>query len=309
MMIFLYSLAIIIAITFLALIVLVHLYPVRATELALNAERKKSTLLRKEIVLQNGQRHVYLEGGEGEPLMLLHGFGGNKDTFTPVARFLVGHYRLIIPDITGFGESESPPDANYSLSAQVDRLRELSQGLNLSHLHLGGNSMGGQIAMLYSSLYPEDVRSLWLISPSGIWSVPETDVLRRCRENGRNPLVARTEQEYKQVMALGMVKPPYVPGPILKVLAQQRIRRVALEESIFRELLDQSMEDHARNIKTRTLIVFGCEDRIIPPETAEVLNDLITDSKLVFVQNAGHVAMFEAPRQCATGYVTFRESN
>lgn len=290
-----------------ALLTFIYLAPGRAVTLALNATRKQSGLRRKEITLPNGLCYVYLEGGQGEPLMLLHGFGGNKDTFTRVSRFLVKRYRVIIPDIIGFGESAHPSPADYSPSAQVVRLRLFSQALNLDNLHLGGNSMGGQIALLYAALFPAEVKSLWLLSPAGLWTAPESDVLKAIAETGHNPLIARNEKEFAAVMALGMSKPPFIPQPMLKVLARERIQNAALEGHIFQEIMRHSVEDQVRGLETPTLIVFGKQDRVIPLETANLLAQLLPASRVAFVPNAGHVAMFEKPRQCANDYLSFRE--
>ena len=68
------------------------------THSLLAAQRRRSGLTRKEITISGGLRYAYLEGGQGEPLLMLHGFGANKDNFTPIARYLVPHYRVIIPD-------------------------------------------------------------------------------------------------------------------------------------------------------------------------------------------------------------------
>lgn len=307
MMIALYSSAFVFVVIA-SLIAFVYLAPARAVKVALNATRKQSGLIRKEIALPNGLHYAYLEGGQGEPLMLLHGFGGNKDTFTRVSRFLVKRYRVIIPDIIGFGESAHPSQADYSTPAQVERLRELSQALNLKNLHLGGNSMGGQIALLYAALYPTEVNSLWLLSPAVARSSFKSDVLKVITESGRNSLIARNVKEFQEVMALGMSKPPFIPKPMLEVLAQERIQNAALEERIFQKIIDHSVEDQIRGMETPTLIVFGNQDRIISIETADVLSKLLPNSKVVVVQNAGHVPMFEQPRQCANDYVSFRES-
>src|SRR5512140_883010 len=83
----------------------VHFAPETATRLAIEGERQRSGLVRKEIDLPGGLHYVYLEGGHGEPLMLFHGFGANKDNFTRVARFLTPRFRVILPDHIGFGES------------------------------------------------------------------------------------------------------------------------------------------------------------------------------------------------------------
>ncbi len=136
----------ILAVTALVAIGLVYLAPERATRFAIDLERRRAGLVRKEIDLPGGLHFAYLEGGQGEALMLLHGFGADKDNFTRVARFLTGHYRVIAPDHIGFAESSHLPDADYAPTAQVQRLRALAQALGVRDLHLGGSSMGGQIA-------------------------------------------------------------------------------------------------------------------------------------------------------------------
>jgi len=307
-MIFLNSVLLVIAAVVFLIIAFVYLAPGVVTQFALNAERSRSGLVRKEIDLPNGLHYAYLEAGQGEPLMLLHGFGGNKDTFTRVSRFLKKHYRIIIPDIIGFGESAHPSQADYAPPAQVERLRALSQALGVENLHLGGNSMGAQIAMAYSALYPTEVKSLWLLSPAGVWSAPKSDVLKVITETGHNPLVARNVGEFKQVMALGMRKSPYIPKPMLSVLAQERIQNATLEERIFQQLLDYPVEKQVSGMETPTLIIFGDQDRVILAETAKVLGKLLRNSQTIIMHDVGHVSMFEKPRQCAKDYLAFREA-
>lgn len=290
------------------LIALVYLAPKAVTNFALNSERKRSGLVRKEITLPNGLHYAYLEGGQGEPLVLLHGFGGNKDTFTRVSRYLTKNYRVIIPDIIGFGESSKPTKVDYSPHAQVERLRVLFQALGIANLHFGGNSMGGQIAIIYSSLYPTEVTSLWLLSPAGIWSAPKSDVINKIIETGQNTLTAKNIEEFTQVMALGMKKVPFIPKPMLNVLAQERIQNATLEEDIFIKILDCSIEKMIAGMEIKTLIVFGDQDRIISVETAEILKSLLPNSTAILLKNVGHVAMFEKPQQCAKDYFHFQES-
>src|SRR5437899_10183921 len=118
-----------------AAVALVYFAPQRAYQLDAAAERALAGLERKEIDLPGGLHYVYLDGGHGEPLMLLHGFGANKDNFVRVARFLTPRYRVIVPDHIGFGESAHPRDADYSPAAQSERLRTLAQSLGLTRLH------------------------------------------------------------------------------------------------------------------------------------------------------------------------------
>jgi len=136
------------------------------TSAARGVERWRSDLERKEIAVADGTRFVYLEGGSGEPLVLVHGFGADKDNFTRVARWLTPHYRVIVPDLVGFGESAHLPEADYHYAAQAARVHAFVQALGLGRVHLGGNSMGGGIAMSYAAQHPQEVASLWLIALS-----------------------------------------------------------------------------------------------------------------------------------------------
>jgi pimeloyl-ACP methyl ester carboxylesterase len=262
--------------------------------------------VRKEIDLPDGLHFVYLEGGQGEPLMLLHGFGGNKDSFTRVARFLTPHFRVIVPDHIGFGESDHPQDADYSPTAQAGRLHALAQALGIKSLNVGGNSMGGQIALTYAALYPDEVRSLWLLAPAGVWSAPESEVRKIILETGQNPLLVRNEDEFRQIFGMVMNEPPFVPTPILNVLAKERIRNFALEERIFKQLVAESVEERISGLKTPSLIVWGDGDRLINVATADILHRLLSNSQVVIMPNVGHVPMIERPRQSAEDYLRFR---
>lgn len=283
-----------------------YLAPEKAAKLAIDMERKRSGLERKEINLPGELHYVYLEGGKGEPLILLHGFGADKENFTRVARFLTPHYRVIIPDHIGFGESSHPRDASYNAGVQAVRIRMLAKALGITQPHLGGSSMGGHISMMYAALYPEEVKSLWLLNPGGIWSAPPSEFRERVKK-GENPLMARNEDEFAKIFAFVMADPPFIPRPILNVMAKERIRNYELEKRIFTELNNDSAEKYVKGLKTPTLIVFGDKDRAINPATADILHKLMPNSSVIMMKGLGHLPMIENPRQSADDYLKFRE--
>ncbi len=280
----------------------------QAAKAAFNSERERAGLVRKEIDLPDGLRYVYLEGGQGEPLMLLHGFGGNKDNFVRAARALTRHYRVIVPDHIGFGESARPQQADYAPPAQATRLHALAQALGVSKLHFGGNSMGGQIAMAYAVQYPNEVGSLWLLNPAGVWSAPRSEVAHIVLAGGRNPLIVRNEDEFAELFKFVMSDPPFVPRPILNVLAQERIRHAGLEERIFQQIATSSIEPQISGMATPTLIVWGEQDRVIHVGTADVLRKLLPRSQVIVMPGIGHMPMLERPQQSAEDYLKFRAS-
>ncbi|WP_019140985.1 alpha/beta fold hydrolase [Noviherbaspirillum massiliense] len=278
----------------------------RLTDYAIKSDRQRAGLERKEIVLENGLRYVYLEGGQGEALMLLHGFGGNKDNFVRTARYLTPHYRVIVPDHIGFGESSHPLQADYRPTAQAERIRMLAHALGIRSPHLGGNSMGGHIALAYAALYPKEVASLWLLDSGGIWNAPLSDVGQTLAKGGRNPLLVRDEEDYAKLIDLVMNDPPFIPRPVMNILAQERIRNAGLEERIFQDLIRDPIEGRIGGLQTPALIVWGDKDRVIHVGTAEILRKLMPRSEVIVMPGIGHVPMVERPQQSAEDYLRFR---
>ncbi|MFN2425418.1 MAG: alpha/beta fold hydrolase [Candidatus Binatia bacterium] len=286
----------------------VQLAPETATRAIVAAERHRAGLVRREVLLPGGLRYVYLDGGRGEPLVLFHGFGADKDNFTRVARFLTPHFRVIVPDHIGFGESSHPIEVDYTASAQATRLHAFVSALDLGRIHLGGSSMGGQIALMYAAAYPTDVRSLWLLSPGGAGSAPSSELVRIIEENGRNSLMARDEREFGEVFEFAMSDPPWVPRAILDVMARDRMRNFALEEKIFEQVRGDFVEERVRGLATPSLIVWGREDRAIHVGAAEVLHALMPRSRVIIMDGIGHLPMIEAPEDSANDYLRFRAS-
>ncbi len=297
-----------IAILFLGLTAVgfVYLAPETATRAFLSLERSRGGLVRKEIDLPDGTHYVYLEGGQGEPLMMLHGFGANKDSFGRVAAFLTPKYRVIIPDHIGFGESAHPAEADYSPAAQADRIHALVQALGLQKLDVCGSSMGGQIALAYAALHKDEVKSLWLLAPAGIWSAPPSELRQTLEKTGENPLLIRSEDDFAKLLVMVMNEPPFIPGPIVKVLAQERIRNYVLEKRIFEQIFQDSVEDRVRGLTTPSLIVWGDRDRLLNFSSAGILHNLLPNSEMIIMPNIGHVPMIERPQQSADEYLLFR---
>lgn len=283
-----------------------YLFPEKTAETLLSLERKRSNLVRKELTLEDGIKYVFLEGGQGEPLMLLHGFGANKDNFTRISRFLTSHYRVIVVDHVGFGESSHPKDGDYSPTAQVERLRRFSKALGIETLHLGGSSMGGQIAITWAALNPKEILSLWLISPAGVWSAPPSEREHVEKQTGKTPLMAQTKEEFKALYSFVMSDPPYIPTPIIEVFAKERIDNYTLEEKIFRQIKADSVEERVKGLDTPTLIVWGERDRVISKDSAGILHQLMPSSTVIIMPDIGHLPMIESVRKTALDYIQFR---
>ncbi len=283
-------------------------FPQRFADAAMRAERSAAGLQRKETDIP-GLHLVYLEGGQGSPLLLLHGFGADKDNWTRVARYLTPHFHVYAPDLPGYGESSLPAPADSDIAHQVGYVHEFAAALGLQHFDLGGNSMGGWISGAYAAAHPEQVDSLWLLAPAGVSTAQDSDLIKIVKSGGHVPLLARTPAEFQQLLDFIFVHRPFVPHAVISVLAQHAAEHYDFNQKVFAVLTkDAPLEPQLKNLPTPTLIVWGDHDRALNDSGAEVLHGLLPNSQVIIMPDMGHVPMVEAPAQTAADYIKFRDS-
>lgn len=294
------------ALAVVALLAAVRLAPGFLARLALAAERAASRLRLRHAVV-DGFSIPYLEGGRGEPLVLLHGFGGDKDNFTRLARHLTPHFRVLVPDLPGFGDAGRRHDASYAMADQARRLRDFLDGLGIVRAHLGGNSMGGFIAAQFAGMWPGRVASVWLIDAAGTAAAYETGMVRHYRETGEMPLLVRREADFGAVLDATMSRPPFMPGFLRRHYGQRGAADHALHTSILRQLhASPLLESQFASIDVPALVVWGAEDEVLHPAGAQALRELFPQARVRVMDGIGHLPMLEAPRQCARDYIAFR---
>jgi len=292
------------------LICLTALFPEQSTKLAMNVERSMSGLGYKTVVIGDETWH-YLEGGpkDAEVVLLLHGFGGDKDNWTRFSKSLTGVYRVIAPDLPGFGESTRHPDWDYSLPPQRSRVSGFVKALGLEQFHVVGHSMGGHLAALYTYKYPEQVLSMALFNNSGIDTPDENDMQRALAE-GDNPLVVKSLEDFDGLLAFVSYKQPFVPWPVKGVLAQRALDDAEFNESIFGSLKSDSssnLEPILANIEAPVLILWGEYDRVRDASSVNVMRPLLPRTEVVIMKETGHLPMLERPAETATHYLEFLE--
>jgi pimeloyl-ACP methyl ester carboxylesterase len=289
-----------------ALMLATRLAPEVMFEAGLTAERWRSGLTMR-CVHVDGFDMPYLEGGEGEVLLLVHGFAGDKDNFTRTARFLTPHYRVLIPDLPGFGEAGRDLSARYTMADQVLRLHAFLAQLGITHLHIGGNSMGGFIATQFAATYPDMVGSIWLLDAAGTASAHQGPLLERYAQTGEMPLLVQREQDFDALLAATTHKTPFIPRFMRGVYARRAIADFPLHTQIMRELSESPLlETQFHALSTPAFIVWGMQDQIMHPDGAQAFKDLFADARVRMMDGIGHLPMVEAPRQVAQEYLAFR---
>ncbi len=255
-------------------------------------------------VVVDGISWPYLEGGpaDGEVVVMVHGFGGDKNNWPLYARYFTKRYRVIAPDLPGFGDNVRDPDLNYGGAAQTERLHAFFTELGLENIHLAGNSMGGFIALNYALSYPEKLKSLTLIDNAGVTSTHKSE-LEIAIDNGENPLVATSLEDFDRLLDFIMHKRTPSPRFMKEALLAVQIRNHDLLDAIFWQIIDEalhhSLTDRLGEVSTPTLIIWGRHDRLIDVSCAEVMAASIPNNKIVIFEDAGHIPMIEKPRQSA----------
>ena len=293
----------------LILVVLVALFvafPGLILKLQIDRIRSASGLSEKSVSIGDHQM-AYLEGGQGETVLMVHGFGGNKDNWTRFAEFITPHYHVVIPDMPGFGESTFLDSADYGTTEQAKRLDRFVSALGLDNFHIVGNSMGGNIAGRYAVMYPEKVLSLGLFNAAGVSSPEPSELARIIQDGGNNPLIVNSTEDFDRLMSFVFVKPPYIPDFAKKFLIEEGKKHSAGNKKIFEQLAAErgSLEKDLSKIQAQTLVLWGDKDRVLDVSGARVFADGIEHAQLVIMKDCGHVPMVERPQEAAEHYLKF----
>jgi abhydrolase domain-containing protein 6 len=293
-----------------AAFVLVYLLAPRALFVwARNLQRGRGGLVQKSVRVGD-MTWPYLEGGNpaGKPLVLVHGFGGDKDNWSFYAPYIKQDYRLIFPDLPGFGENDRSMAPDHSIAAQAKRLRDFLDVLGINQCHLGGNSMGGAIALRFALDFPGRLLSLTLFNNAGVIGTEESE-LQQLVLQGESPLVPRTMADIDRLMAFVVHKPRWVPQQFKRVMFDESKRHEALLDKIFNQIAEDALHGPLNSrlgeIKLPTQIIWGRHDRLLDVTCAVVQHQGIPHSELVIFEDVGHVPMIEKPAETARHHLAF----
>jgi len=277
-------------------------------EMAINHECRRADLTAKKMEV-NGMPIALLESNpdKGHPtVVMLHGFAASKENWIRFARHLTDQFHVVAIDLPGHGESVKDPGLDYDIDDQVGYLIPIFEQMDLQQFHLVGNSMGGAISALYAARHPDQVKSLFLIDPAGIYAY-ESELVA-CLINNDNPLLVEEEADFDRLMEFAMEKQPFIPWPVKSVMAERMIARKELNKQIFADIRtnhDYYFKSELKQISAPAKIVWGREDRVISWRNASVFDRLIPDSEKEILDGIGHAPMIEVPEKTAGLFKAF----
>jgi pimeloyl-ACP methyl ester carboxylesterase len=248
--------------------------------------------------------YVDIGDGELEPIVFVHGLGGQWQNWLQNIPRAARERRVIAMDLPGFGLSPMPRD-KITISGYGRRVDALCEKLSLGRVDLVGNSMGGYIAAEVAIQFPERIDQLILVSAAGITSagVAHRPVLTAGRvasaivtygaARQRNIAARPIARHYALALVArypSLLKPDFAYEAFFKGTGKPGF------EDALRACLDYDFRDRLPEIRQPTLIVWGDKDSIIPVKDAHEFERLIPDSRKVVMKDTGHISMAERPQ-------------
>jgi len=266
-----------------------------------------------------GHRWVYAlrdsDRADAPTLVMVHGFTGSKENWYPLAKALGGRYRIVIPDLPGWGASERKPGADYGFVAQSDRLAQFIEMVARrpgSEVVLLGHSMGGGIAALTAAEHPASVDRVGLFDAAGV----------RFKDNqfgaavldGANPFAVHDQaslQRYLDTVFHDEASKPMIPWPASSALIRWRIAQAPFEQSVL-DRIGRSDErflpgDAATRIDQPALLLWCRQDEVIDASALDLYAVRMPQAQKVLLDECGHMSIIEKPAAAAAAVVSLIE--
>ena len=253
-------------------------------------------------VLVFGQKIQYVEAGSGPTVILLHGLGGSSVVWNFNIGPLAEKFHVVVPDQIGFGKSDKPL-VNYRIRTYVDFLDQFCKQLKIERATLVGNSMGGWIAAMYAASFPDRVDKLVLVDAAGY--APPKDVDTRAFFS-LNPT---TRAETKILLSKVFYNKAFQTDAAIDQAIATRMAAgdgytiKSITESIIRG--EDFLDDVVKTIKQPTLIIWGRQDGLVPLANGERFNKDIAGSKMVVIDECGHIPNTEKPGEFNAALLKF----
>lgn len=244
-------------------------------------------------------------GGEGEDLVLIHGFGSDRLSWAGTSPALMEVARVHALDLPGHGDSLAAEAGDGSPLALAELLADTLDAHGIARAHLLGHSLGGAIAMVLAVAEPERVRSLSLLAPAGLGRGIDRDFLSAYPELATGEEAAALLQ---RLVSKPLLINRFTIARVLEQLqrpgARDALRRIAtgtLEQEA--QLGAWAAQVAATGIPR--LVIFGGADQINPPDAAALVNFA---GRTLVIPEAGHLPHVEAARQVNTALTDFIKS-
>jgi pimeloyl-ACP methyl ester carboxylesterase len=230
----------------------------------------------------DGLRVRYQTAGSGEPVLLLHGWGGSIESMTPVFNEFVKHYRVVSIDFPGHGESALPPRA-WHVDDFVVLVLHLMDALHLNRPYIIAHSHGGRVTLKLAALYPDRVGKLVLVNSAGVPPPRAWNYYLRVAVAKFGKVVAR----------FGGAWGEHVRRRLYSAVASSDYMAAGPLRGTFVNLVKEDLTPILSTIQSPTLLVWGEHDTDTPVSCATIMARHIPKAELVVLQHAGHFSYLD----------------
>src|SRR5450432_1134802 len=223
--------------------------------------------------------------GEGQPVLLLHGWGGSMESMRRVAeRLTTLGYQVHNLDLPGFGRSALPTTA-WGVPEYAELVAHYLEQANVKPVNVIGHSFGGRVGIVLGADYPNSVDRIVLTDCACVLSQPTVgQQVRHAAFQAANAILSLPGLTSVDKRFRGWARNPY---------ASEDLRNAGLLEPIFRVVIRQDLLPYAARIKASTFLIWGDQDTETPLWQGQRLEKTIPDAGLVVFKGAGHFAYLE----------------
>lgn len=228
---------------------------------------------------------AYLDIGDGPAIVLLHGLFGNLGMWRSTIEALKKDFRVVVPRLPIFDLPIQHTNVKYL--ARV--LHEFIEWHKLSNVTLVGHALGGQVALLYTAQHPANVQTIVLTASAGLL---ENYPFAGGPTSGLNDLEVVQEQ-----VEAAFYEPSKTPVELVNDVFStvRNIPKRLTLDTLSRSSRQSNVASLLNRLDHCTLLVWGVDDRITPPEVALHFHDFLLNSEIRFIEKCGHVPMVEQP--------------
>ena len=247
-----------------------------------------------------GYRVHYYEGGEGPPLVFVHGLGAESLNWVQAMLDLRHQFHVYAIDLLGHGETQKP-DIAYSIEQQSEMLRQFLATQNIQSADLVGVSMGGWVALKLAVEHPEVVNRLVVADSAGL-KFPTTITVKS--------FLPATSEDFAAFMAMLTPRQYHAPYPVQRDFLNQVAEHAWITRRIFDSFLTYQdvLDGKLEGVKAPVLVIWGKEEKLIPMSVGEQMKQQLPNSSLLVCVDSGHLAVYECWNKLEPDVATFLSS-
>ena len=234
-------------------------------------------------VAAGGRRTRLLDVGRGQPVVVLHGWGGRLESMAPVVSCVARRGRALALDLIGFGEAD-PPGGAWGTPDHAGYVADVLRGAGVARAHFVGHSFGGKTALYLAATRPDLVDRLVLVGSPGLRTPPSA----RARVRGA---LGRAARPLERAGPWGR----RVRAAVYERVASEDYRSAGPLRPMLVRVVNEDLRHLLPRIASPTLLVWGSRDDAVPLARAREMETRIPDAGLVVFEGAGHFAYLDEP--------------